>query len=51
MSYTRTKVWVWFKKKGGGLDGGEWRGGLYVTDYAENRTCELINQVLAAGET
>jgi len=39
------------QKKGGGLDGGEWRGGLYVTDYAENRTCELINQVLAAGET
>ena len=29
MSYSRTKVWVWFK---GGLDGGEWRGGFYATD-------------------
>ena len=46
MSYARTKVWVWFK---GGLDGGAWRGGFYATDYAENRACELINQVLAAG--
>ena len=33
MSYTRTKVWVWFK---GGLDGGEWRGGFYATDNAEH---------------
>ena len=48
MSYARTKVWVWFKE---GLDGGEWRGGFNATDYAENRACELINQVLAAGET
>jgi len=32
MSYARTKVWVWFK---GGLDGGEWRGGFYATDNAE----------------
>ena len=33
MSYARTKVWVWFK---GGLDGGEWRGGFYATDNAED---------------
>ena len=34
MSYSRTKVWVWFK---GGLDGGEWRGGFYATDNAEHQ--------------
>ena len=28
----RTTVWGWFK---GGLDGGEWGGGFYVTDNAE----------------
>ena len=32
MSDARTKVWVWFK---GGQDGGEWRGGFYATDNAE----------------
>ena len=32
---------MWFK---GGLDGGEWRGGFYATDYAENRACELIKK-------
>ena len=28
----RTTVWGWFK---GGLDGGEWGGGFYVTDNAK----------------
>ena len=32
MSYARTKVWVWFK---GGLEGGEWRGGFFAADNAE----------------
>ena len=33
MSNARTKVWVWLKR---GLDGGEWRGGFYLTDNAEH---------------
>ena len=39
MAYARTKVWCWFK---GGLDGGEWRGGLCATDNAEHNDAATL---------
>ena len=41
MSYSRTKVWVWFKD---GLDGGECRGGFYAADNAEHEEAVTLHR-------
>ena len=34
-------VWVWFN---GDLDGGEWRGGFYATDNAEQKEAVTLHR-------